>query len=43
MCTLAPRHFSLALLGTIAVVFFSSVFSAWQATRIDPAEALRDE
>lgn len=43
MCALASNHFAAALLGTLVVVVFSSFFSAWQATRIDPAEALRDE
>ena len=43
MCSLSAGHFGAALLGTLAIVFFSSLFSAWQATRIDPAEALRDE
>lgn len=43
MCALAANHFAAALLATLTVVFLSSLFSAWQATRIDPAEALRDE
>lgn len=43
MCSLSAGHFGAALLGTLAIVFFSSLFSAWQATRIDPAETLRDE
>lgn len=43
ICKLAANHFGAALVGTLVVVVFSSLFSAWQATRIDPAEALRDE
>ncbi|MDD3471313.1 MAG: ABC transporter permease [Syntrophaceae bacterium] len=43
MCALAASHFAIALVGTLAVVFFSSLFAAWQTTRIDPADALRDE
>jgi putative ABC transport system permease protein len=43
MCTLAFGHFMVALLGTLVVVFCSSLLAAWQTTRIDPADALRDE
>jgi putative ABC transport system permease protein len=43
MCALAAIHFFVALLGTLAIVFLSSLFAAWQTTRIDPADALRDE
>lgn len=43
MCQLEPLHFGIAFSGTLAVVTFSSLFAAWQATRIDPADALRDE
>jgi len=43
MCSLTAGHFGAALLGTLVVAFLSSLFSAWQATRIDPAETLRDE
>jgi ABC-type lipoprotein release transport system permease subunit len=43
MCRLAATHFGIALLATLGIVFFSSLFAAWETTRIDPAEALRDE
>jgi putative ABC transport system permease protein len=43
MCALAAGHFVVALLGTLVIVFFSSLFAAWQTTKIDPADALRDE
>jgi putative ABC transport system permease protein len=43
MCALASVHFMVALLGTLLVVFSSSLLAAWETTRIDPADALRDE
>jgi putative ABC transport system permease protein len=43
MCILEPMHFGIAFLGTLAIVLFSSFFAAWQATRIDPADVIRDE
>jgi putative ABC transport system permease protein len=43
MCLLEFQHFAVALTATLIVVLISSLFAAWQATRIDPADALRDE
>jgi putative ABC transport system permease protein len=43
MCILEPKHLAIALIGTLSIVLISSLFAAWQATRIDPADALRDE
>jgi putative ABC transport system permease protein len=43
MCILEPIHFGIAFLGTLGIVLFSSFFAAWQATRVDPADVIRDE
>jgi len=43
MCALEPQHFGIAFLGTLSIVLFSSVFAAWRATRINPADAIREE
>jgi len=43
MCILEPKHFGIAFIGTLSIVLISSLLAAWQATRIDPADALRDE
>ena len=43
MCVLEPKHFGIAFIGTLCIVLISSLFAAWQATRIDPADAIRDE
>jgi putative ABC transport system permease protein len=43
MCVLKPTHFVIALSATIIIVLLTSVFSAWNATRIDPADAMREE
>jgi putative ABC transport system permease protein len=43
LCYLSPRHLGLSLAGTVAVAVIAGTFAAWRTTRIDPAEALRDE
>lgn len=42
-CRLSAWHMAATLGGTIAVAILASSAAAWQTTRIDPAEALRDE
>lgn len=43
LCTLSFSHFMLLVVGVSALSIVSAAFAALQATRLDPAEALRDE
>lgn len=43
LCTLSWRHFMLLVFGVSILSICSAAFAALQATRLDPAEALRDE
>lgn len=43
ICTLPLTYFTAALLITTAIALLSSLLAAWKTTRIDPAEALREE
>ena len=43
LCRLSFAHLGLALGATLAVALAASLTAAWRTTRIDPAEALRDE
>ncbi len=43
LCALSPWHFMLLTAGVFVLSVFSATFAALQATRLDPAEALRDE
>lgn len=42
-CHLPPRHLGLALAGTVVLAIISAAVAARQVTRVDPADALRDE
>ena len=43
LCTLSINHFFILVAGVFVLSIFSATFAALQATRLDPAEALRDE
>jgi putative ABC transport system permease protein len=43
LCTLSPVHFVILVSGVFLLSVVSAAFAALQATRLDPAEALRDE
>lgn len=43
LCRLEPWHLASALAGTVLVAVLAGSVAAWRATRIEPAEALRDE
>ena len=43
LCRLSWVHLAAALGGTLATAGAASLIAAWRTTRIDPAEALRDE
>jgi putative ABC transport system permease protein len=43
ICTLPVTYFAAALLITTVIALLSSLLAAWKTTRIDPAEALREE
>ncbi|WP_051308901.1 ABC transporter permease [Desulfogranum japonicum] len=43
LCTLAPQHILLLFLSVASLTILSAGLAALQATRLDPAEALRDE
>ena len=43
LCTISFSHFVLLVMGVGALSIASAAFAALQATRFDPAEALRDE
>ncbi len=43
LCTLSFSHFMLLVAGVSVLSILSADFAALQATRLDPAEALRDE
>lgn len=43
LCVLTPGHFLLLVSGVAVLSVVSATFAALQATRVDPAEALRDE
>lgn len=43
LCTLSFSHFMLLVAGVSVLSILSAAFAALQATRLDPAEALRDE
>lgn len=43
LCTLSPLHFSLLFVGVWSLSIIAATFAALRATRLDPAEALRDE
>lgn len=43
LCTLSINHFIILVAGVFVLSIFSATFAALQATRLDPAEALRDE
>ncbi len=43
LCTLSIGHFMFLTAGVFVLSVFSATFAALQATRLDPAEALRDE
>jgi len=42
-CTLAGTHIALVFAAAIFLAVMSSVIAAYQATKLDPAEAMRDE
>jgi putative ABC transport system permease protein len=42
-CTLPPAYVPLFFLLTVALAAVASLAAAWRATRIDPAEAIRDQ
>jgi putative ABC transport system permease protein len=43
LCTLSGSHFLLLAAGVLGLSTVSATFAALRATRLDPAEALRDE
>jgi putative ABC transport system permease protein len=43
ICALPYSYLAIAFLATVGVALVSSLFAAWKTTRIDPAEALREE
>lgn len=43
VCHLPLPHAAVAVATTLGVAFLSSLLAAWRTTRIDPADALRDE
>lgn len=43
LCTLSIYHFVILVSGVFVLSILSATFAALQATRLDPAEALRDE
>ncbi len=43
ICRLPPSYPWLALSATVALALLSALVAAWKATRIDPAEAIREE
>jgi len=43
LCTLSPLHFFLLFAGVWSLSIIAATFAALRATRLDPAEALRDE
>ncbi len=43
LCRLAIWHFIIVLGATVAVAVLAGTVAAWRVTRIEPAEALRDE
>jgi len=43
LCTLEPSHFLILTIGVWALSVVAATFAALRATRLDPAEALRDE
>jgi putative ABC transport system permease protein len=43
ICALPPATLLIASLAVLALATASSLLAAWQATRIDPAEAIREE
>lgn len=43
LCTLSPGHFLLLFVGVWSLSVIAATFAALRATRLDPAEALRDE
>ena len=43
LCALSPGHFLILALGVWMLSVVAATFAALRATRLDPAEALRDE
>lgn len=43
LCTLSGHHFAVLVAGVFVLSALSATFAALRATRLDPAEALRDE
>ncbi|MGE4293850.1 MAG: ABC transporter permease [Desulfovibrio sp.] len=43
LCRLEPWHLGAALAGTVLIAVAAGSVAAWRVTRIEPAEALRDE
>ncbi len=42
VCQLLPHHYMVAGLGTAAAAVFASAVAGWQASRVEPAEGMRD-
>lgn len=43
ICALPPQTIFVAIVAVLGLATASSILAAWQATRIDPAEAIREE
>jgi putative ABC transport system permease protein len=43
ICTLPGSYLAVAFIATVGTAFFSSLFAARKATKIEPAEAMREE
>jgi putative ABC transport system permease protein len=43
LCTLSGYHFAVLVVGVFALSTLAAIFAALRVTRLDPAEALRDE
>ncbi len=42
VCVLLPEHFAAAALATLAIAVTAAAVAGWQASRIEPAEGMRD-
>jgi len=42
VCTLLPIHYGVAAAGTLACAVLASAVAGWRASRIEPAEGMRD-
>ena len=42
VCVLLPSHFGIAAAGTLVSAALAAAAAGWQASRVEPAEGMRD-